>query len=150
MPIILRSHGDSTCTLCGCVAHSLCHGLQWMRGKNRHCQADPFPGPLTGVFPKILVPLVQLQTRAVEEEEAPGENHFCPSQLCCSCCCYYYYYYLSFVFFRAASRAYGGTQARGPIRAVAAGLYHSHSNAHIRAASATHTTAHDNTRSLTP
>ena len=28
-------------------------------------------------------------------------------------------------FFRAATVAYGGSQARGPIRAVAAGLYHS-------------------------
>ena len=29
----------------------------------------------------------------------------------------------------AAPTAYGGSQARGPIRAVAAGLHHSHSNA---------------------
>ena len=36
----------------------------------------------------------------------------------------------SFVFFfRAASKAYGGSQARGLIRAIAAGLHHSHSNA---------------------
>ena len=34
-----------------------------------------------------------------------------------------------FVFFRAAHAAYGGSQARGPIGATAAGLYHSHSNA---------------------
>ena len=33
-----------------------------------------------------------------------------------------------FVFFRVALAAYGGSQARGQIRAVAAGLYHSHSN----------------------
>ena len=33
-----------------------------------------------------------------------------------------------FVFSRAASMAYGGSQARGLIRAVAAGLHHSHSN----------------------
>ena len=32
-------------------------------------------------------------------------------------------------FFRAASAAYGGSQARGPIGATAAGLHHSHSNA---------------------
>ena len=47
---------------------------------------------------------------------------------------YYYYYYLSFLFFffafsRAASVAYGGSQARGPVGAVAAGLHQSHSNA---------------------
>ena len=34
-----------------------------------------------------------------------------------------------FVFFRAALVAYGGSQARGSIRAVAASLHHSHSNA---------------------
>ena len=33
-----------------------------------------------------------------------------------------------FVFSRAAPTAYGGSQARGPIGAVAAGLDHSHSN----------------------
>ena len=32
-------------------------------------------------------------------------------------------------FFRATHMAYGGSQARGPIRAVAAGLHHSLSNA---------------------
>ena len=34
----------------------------------------------------------------------------------------------SFSFFRAAPEAYGSSQARGCIRAVAAGLCHSHSN----------------------
>ena len=33
-----------------------------------------------------------------------------------------------FVFSRAALEAYGGSQARGPIGDVAAGLHHSHSN----------------------
>ena len=33
------------------------------------------------------------------------------------------------VFFRTTPEAYGGYQARGPIRAKAAGLHHSHSNA---------------------
>ena len=33
------------------------------------------------------------------------------------------------LFFRAASTAYGSSQARGHIGAVAAGLHHSHSNA---------------------
>ena len=33
-----------------------------------------------------------------------------------------------FAFSRAAPAAYGGSQARGPIRAVATGLHHSHSN----------------------
>ena len=39
--------------------------------------------------------------------------------------------YLFFVFclFRATPTAYGGSQARAPIGATAAGLHHSHSNA---------------------
>ena len=36
---------------------------------------------------------------------------------------------VSFRHFRAALMAYGGSQARGLIGAVAAGLHHSHSNA---------------------
>ena len=35
---------------------------------------------------------------------------------------------LSFLLFRAALAAYGGSQARDPIRAIGAGLCHSHSN----------------------
>ena len=42
---------------------------------------------------------------------------------------YFYVLFLSFVFFRAALMAYGGSQARGLIRATAAGLHHSHRNA---------------------
>ena len=34
-----------------------------------------------------------------------------------------------YILFRAAPVAYGGSQARGPIRAVAVNLHHSHSNA---------------------
>ena len=36
--------------------------------------------------------------------------------------------FLSFFLFRAAPTAYGSSQAKGPIRAVAAGLHHSHSH----------------------
>ena len=57
--------------------------------------------------------------------------------------------YLFIVFhFRAAPVAYGGSQARGPIRAVVAGLRHSHSNVRselcLQLVSATYTTAHCN------
>ena len=49
----------------------------------------------------------------------------------------YYYYYVLLLFylfkicglFRAAPAAYGGTQARGRIGAVAASSHHSHSHA---------------------
>ena len=37
-------------------------------------------------------------------------------------------FYLSFFLFRVVSAAYGGSQARGPIEAVATGLCQSHSN----------------------
>ena len=39
------------------------------------------------------------------------------------------YFFFFFVFSRAAPTAYGGSQARGLIKAIAAGLHHSHSNA---------------------
>ena len=40
----------------------------------------------------------------------------------------YFVFFFFFVFSRAAPVVYGGSQARGPIGAVAAGLHHSHSN----------------------
>ena len=40
---------------------------------------------------------------------------------------YFFFFGLS-AFSRAAPSAYGGSQARGPVRAVAAGLHHRHSN----------------------
>ena len=51
--------------------------------------------------------------------------------------------------FMATPAAYRGSQARGLIGAIATGLRHSHSNAVVRAASATYTTAHGNVGSLT-
>ena len=40
---------------------------------------------------------------------------------------FFFFFFLPFVFFRAAPMACGGSQARCPIGAVAAGLHHSHS-----------------------
>ena len=37
-------------------------------------------------------------------------------------------YFFGIGLFRAAPTAYGGSQAKGPIQAVAASLHHSHSN----------------------
>ena len=42
--------------------------------------------------------------------------------------CLFVFWLLAFVLFRAAPAAYGGSQARGLIGAVAAGLHQSHSN----------------------
>ena len=55
------------------------------------------------------------------------------------------FYLFIYCLFRAAPTAYGGSQVRGQIRAVATCLHHSHSNAR----SATYTTAHGNAGSLT-
>ena len=38
------------------------------------------------------------------------------------------FYFIYFCLFRATPAAYGGSQARGPVGAAAAGLHHSHSN----------------------
>ena len=38
------------------------------------------------------------------------------------------FFFFVFCLFRAALKAYRGSQARGPVGAVAAGLCHSHSN----------------------
>ena len=44
-------------------------------------------------------------------------------------CLSFFFFFFFFGLFRAAPSAYGGSQARGWIQAVAASLYHSHSNA---------------------
>ena len=42
---------------------------------------------------------------------------------------FFFFFFGFFIFSRAVPAAYGGSQARGLIGAVAAGLCHSHSNA---------------------
>ena len=54
-----------------------------------------------------------------------------------------------FCFLRATPVAYGGSHARGPIRAVAASLHQSHSNARSEPHFCGYTTAHGNAGSLT-
>ena len=46
----------------------------------------------------------------------------CPAAL-------HFFFFFFFGVFRAAASAYGSSKARGQIRAVAAGLHHSHSHA---------------------
>ena len=66
----------------------------------------------------------------------------------CVCCCLSIYVFIRLFLggglFRAAPMAYGNSQARDQIRAVAAGLHHSHSHR-----SSTYTTPDGNARSLT-
>ena len=59
------------------------------------------------------------------------------------------HFFFFFVFSRASPAANVGSQARGRIRAVAAGLRHSSDQRRIWASSATNTTAHSNAGSLT-
>ena len=42
---------------------------------------------------------------------------------------FFFLFYFIFLLFRASPEEYGGSQARGQIRAIAAGLRHNHSNA---------------------
>ena len=56
-----------------------------------------------------------------------------------------FFFFFWSVPFRAAPTAYGDSQARDQIGAVAAGLHHGHSNA----TSVTDTTTHSNARFLT-
>ena len=46
---------------------------------------------------------------------------------CIKCWFFFFFFFFVFCLFRAIPAAYGESQARGLIRAVAAGLYHSHS-----------------------
>ena len=63
---------------------------------------------------------------------------------------FFFFFFFFFCIFRAAPAAYGGSQARGQIRAAAAGLHHSHSNAGSEpCVSSTYTITHGNARSLT-
>ena len=63
----------------------------------------------------------------------------------------FFLFFLSFCRFRAAPAAYEGSQARGLIGAVTAGLCQSHTNTRFEpwAMSETYTTAHSNARALT-
>ena len=47
---------------------------------------------------------------------------------CCKSFSFFIYLFRLFVFSRATPAAYGGSHARGLIRAVVTGLHHSHSN----------------------
>ena len=42
---------------------------------------------------------------------------------------YFFFFFCLFAISWAAPAAYGGSQARGPIEAIATGVHHSHSNA---------------------
>jgi len=59
------------------------------------------------------------------------------------------FFFFFFAFSRTTPVAYGGSQAKDLIGAVAAGLHQSHSNAGFQTASAAYTRAQSNARSLT-
>ena len=72
------------------------------------------------------------------------------TRLCPQIFFFFFFFFWSFCLFTATPEACGGSQARGPIRAAAAGLCYSHSNSgsdpHLRP---TYATAHGNIESLT-
>ena len=51
-----------------------------------------------------------------------------PEQLDTGNTFFFFFFFCLFAFSRAAPMAQGGSQARGPIGAIATGLHHSHSN----------------------
>ena len=61
----------------------------------------------------------------------------------------FFFFFCLFAISWAAPTAYGGSQARGPIGAVATGLHQSHSNAGSEPRLQPTTQAHGNARSLT-
>ena len=67
--------------------------------------------------------------------------------ICIPITCMYVFNFFFFFFlqFKAIPAAYGSSQARGPIRAVAAGAYTKPQQHGIQARSVTYTTAHGNT-----
>ena len=65
------------------------------------------------------------------------------------CVCVVFFFFFFFVISWAAPAAYGGSQARGLIEAVAAGNSYSHSNEGSQSSLQHNTTAHGNARSLT-
>ena len=60
-----------------------------------------------------------------------------------------YFLFFNFCLFRATPKAYEGSQARGPVGAVATGLHHSHSNEGSKLHLPAYTRVHGNARSLT-
>ena len=72
-------------------------------------------------------------------------SDFCHHRLILLIFILFIYFYL----FRAAPAAYGDSQARGPIGAIATGLHHSHSNSRSKLCLQPTPTAHGNAGSLT-
>ena len=108
--------------------------------------------PATGAFPRFMsFSVLILKSEGCIARgppgARPGEGRSLLTRIqlevfCFCFCCV-------FLLFRATLAAYGGSQARGLIGAIAASLCHSHSNVRIPAASATYTTAHGNAGYLT-
>ena len=69
--------------------------------------------------------MCSVQGLSLTEKRATIQYHVHPSEYVTFS---FFLSFLSFCLFRAAPVAYGGSQARGPIGAIAAGLHHSHSN----------------------
>ena len=107
-------------------------------------KAVPFCS-MHGVIREMLTPSVTAGKRSERRREGDAVTLRFVTEKTTIC-----HFLLSFLLFRAAPVAYGGSQARGPIGATAAGHSHSNSNTGSKpSVSVTYTTAHSNTRSLT-
>ena len=80
----------------------------------------------------VIVCIYQLQTPCPSPSSSTPSNH--ESILYVWVCFFFLIFIYSFIYlfiywlFRATATAYGGSQARGQVGAVAAGLHHSHSH----------------------
>ena len=69
-------------------------------------------------YSQLLIQKANVNARLLSEENQKKKIKPC-----------FFCLFFSFSLFRATPTAYGGSQARGPIGATAAGLFHSHSKA---------------------
>ena len=88
--------------------------------KGVHLVPGPMPATLKGQPATITV-------LTGEKTESQSRGKCCPSQgLGTQAVCLFIYLFIYFNLFRAAPAAYRGSQARGQIGTVAAGLHYSH------------------------
>ena len=114
-----------------------------------HVGGNSWPWPLycaSGQLSSLLPQLFLILDHHFSHPLANDTMTFPPAQ--CSLFFFFFFFFFFLSFFMAALAAYGGFQARDWIRAAAAGLHHSHSNADPSCI-CTLPTACSNVRSLT-
>ena len=84
----------------------------------------PFLVPHLNTAPPCLPPILVI-TSLFAESKSASKSAFLWLLLLYSLVCCIFFVFIYFLLFRATRVAYGGSKARGPIRATAAGLHHS-------------------------